>query len=177
MNAARRAVVLSIPPPVASRVDAIRRRWDPLMTARIGPHVTLVRDVGDHGHAERLVAAAAADCGPFEVALTATRTWSSARYGIFLDVEDPSGSIARLRGRLVEVELRAAARGVYRPHVTLVHGRTVAPEAVEPAWAALRDLRVDWTVVLDAIDVLELAEPIGWRRVERVPLTASAAVD
>ena len=49
----RRAIVLFVPPPVAARVDEIRRRWDPVMTARIGAHITLVHDVVDHERARR----------------------------------------------------------------------------------------------------------------------------
>ena len=57
----------SSPPPVSVAVDEIRMRWDPVMCARIGAHITLVHDVVDHDRARHLVAATAASTAPFTV--------------------------------------------------------------------------------------------------------------
>jgi len=95
----RRAIVLFVPPPVAARVDGIRRRWDPVMTARIGAHITLVHDVVDHDRAQVLVAAAARSA-PFTIRLTHADRWGRSANGIYLHVDDPAGGVAGLQEQL-----------------------------------------------------------------------------
>ena len=70
------------------------------------------------------------------------------------------------------METPAWARVVYRPHVTLVHGRTVTEEQAELAWSALDGFVAGWPVEVAAIDVIELVEP-RWRLVERVRMARS----
>src|SRR5215218_8241034 len=101
----RRAVVLFLRGPVAERVDAIRRHWDPVMTGRIDAHVTLVHQATDHAAVEQ---------------------------------------------RVAELEAPAWSRVAFRPHVTLVHGRTVDPALAGPAWTALCDQRAGWSAPLTA---------------------------
>lgn len=164
----RRAVVLPIPEPAATGIDLLRREWDPVMAGRIGPHLTLVHDVVDHGRAQGLVVETASVTAPIGVTLRGTGRWAeTSAYGVFLEVVDPVGALVALHGRLAELETPRWARVGYRPHVTLVHGRTVDPARAEPAWQALGDLRLGWDVVLTELEVLELVEPHGWRHVER----------
>ena len=92
---------------------------------------------------------------------------------MYLDIDDPTGSIEALHAQLSALESPAWARAGFRPHVTLVHGRTVDPDQAEPAWAALCDVTFGWTVQLSALDVIELDEATGWRSVLRLPLGAA----
>ncbi len=123
----RRAIVVPVLPEVGALVNEIRERFDPVMAARIDPHITLVHEVVDHDRADELVAAVAARA-PFTVQLTRAELWGPARYGIFLDVDDPDGVLGALYAALRDVETPGWARVEYRPHVTLVHGRTVTEQ-------------------------------------------------
>jgi 2'-5' RNA ligase len=167
---ARRAVVLFVPPPVAGLVDDIRRRWDPVMLGRIDAHVTLIHDLVDVDDAQPLVEEAAASTAPFEVTLATARCWTRAANGVYLDIDDPTGGVSALHERLAGLESREWARAAFRPHVTLVHGRTVDPDLAEPAWAALCDTTFGWTVELGTLDVIELDQATGWSSVLQVPL-------
>src|SRR5215218_3434697 len=158
----RRAVVLFLRGPVAERVDAIRRRWDPVMTGRIDAHVTLVHQATDHAAVEQRVAELAATTPPFDVTLTGTACWSTANYGVYLEVDDPTGTVGALHRALADLEAPAWSRVAFRPHVTLVHGRTVDPALAGSAWTALCDQRAGWSAPLTAMEVIELDEPTGW---------------
>ena len=171
----RRAIVLFVPPPVAARVDEIRRRWDPVMTARIDAHITLVHDVVDLERARDLVAEAACSA-PFTVRLTHADRWGRSSNGIYLHVDDPAGGVAALQAQLADLEQPAWSRVPFRAHATLIHGRTVTPDDAAAAWAALEGFHADWDVDIGAIDTIELAEP-RWRTVERVELVGAAVPD
>jgi 2'-5' RNA ligase len=167
--AGRRAIVLFLRGAVAEHVDAIRRRWDPVMTGRIDAHVTLVHEVTDDLAAERRVVELAATTPPIEITLTTTACWGAATYGVYAAIDDPSG-VAVLHRALADLEAPRWSRVAFRPHVTLVHGRTVDPALAAPAWAELCDVQLDWSATLAAIDVIELDEPTGWTSVQRVSL-------
>ena len=165
----RRAIVVPLSREVAAMVDEIRKRFDPVMAARIDPHITLVHEVVDHDRAGVLVGAVA-DSARFTVQLTCAELWGPARYGIFLDVEDPSGGLGTLYETLRDVETPGWARVEYRPHVTLVHGRTVTEDEAEQAWSALAGFVAGWEAEVAAVDVVELVEP-RWELVRRAVLT------
>ena len=165
----RRAIVVPVLPEVGALVNEIRERFDPVMAARIDPHITLVHEVLDHDRADELVAAVAARA-PFTVQLTRAELWGPARYGIFLDVDDPDGVLGALHESLRDVETPGWVRVDFRPHVTLVHGRSVTEDEAERAWAALAGFVAGWHVEVDSIDVIELVEP-RWELVRRAVLT------
>lgn len=185
MSEVRRAVVLFVPAPAAEGIDEIRRRWDPVMSARIDPHITLVHDVvgnPDMADLDDALSAAVGGIDPFEITLTIARCWGPARYGVYLGVEDPTGCVTELHSRLAALEAPGWLRAGFRPHVTLVHGRTVDPQLAEPAWATLDGWRADWPVEIAAVDVIELDEHTGWHRRQRFALVVddqgrSAAAD
>ncbi len=152
----------------AHLVDEIRRRFDPVMAARIGAHITLVHEVVDRDRAAELVARAV-QRAPFAVRLTRAALWGPARFGVYLDVDDPDGGLAALHSALREVETPGWARVEYRPHVTLVHGRTVTADDAELAWSALDGFVAGWEVQVSSVDVIELVEP-RWELVERVEM-------
>ena len=175
MTILRRAIVLFVPPPVDAQVDEIRLRYDPIMTGRIGAHITLVHDAADLGLARERVAAAAERLS-FPVRLTHTDRWGPSSYGIYLHVDDHAGGIAELHGQVADLEAPAWARATFRPHVTLVHGRTVTDVDAEAAWSALDGFVAGWHVDIAAIDIVELVEP-RWRTVERYELRAAPVAD
>jgi 2'-5' RNA ligase len=132
--------------------------------------VTLVHDVADHDAVAGRVVELAAVTPPVDITLTTTACWGQASYGVYVEIDDPAGRLAALQRELADLESPAWARVRFRPHVTLVHGRTVAPDLAEPAWAALCGQRVDWRATLAWIDVIALDEPTGWTSVQHVPL-------
>jgi len=166
----RRAILLFVPPPVCEQLDAIRRRWDPVMCSRIGCHITLVHDVTDHAMASELVAATAATTAPFSVRLGRTAHWGKSAWGVYLHIDDPAGAIVAVQARLAELEQERWARVPFRAHVTLVHSRTTAPELAAQAWAELEAFDPGWPMDVTALDIVEMDEATGWRTVERFEL-------
>jgi 2'-5' RNA ligase len=167
---ARQAIVVTLSAPAAALVDEIRFRFDPVMAARIDAHLTLVHDVTDRERAPELLRRAT-DREPFRVRLTHTDRWGPSRYGAYLHVDDPDGAVRDLYETVAPLEAPGWARVAYRPHVTLVHGRTVTEEQAEAAWRALDGFVADWEVGVESVDVIELIEP-RWRLVERHTLRA-----
>ena len=170
---ARRAIVVTLSAPTGALVDEIRLRFDPVMAARIDAHLTLVHDVTDGARAPELLRRAT-DREPFRVRLTHTDRWGPSRYGAYLHVHDPDGAVRDLYEAVAPLEAPGWARAGFRPHVTLVHGRTVSEEQAEAAWRQLDGFVADWEVGVDAVDVIELIEP-RWRLVERHALGPPAA--
>lgn len=175
MAAVRRAVVVFLTGEVEQTIDAIRHRWDPTMAGRIDAHITLVHDVTDGATIVDRVAAVAAEVAPFELTLTTTACWGPAKWGIYLDLEDHDGGVWGLHDRLADLEDPRWLRGSFRPHVTLVHGRTVSEEQAEEAWAALNGFRADLRTCADAMCLIE-SRPGGWRTTHRFELTGGASV-
>jgi 2'-5' RNA ligase len=173
VSAPRQAVVVHLPAPTAVLVDEIRYRFDPVMAARIEPHLTLVHDVTDRGRVAELVGRAVAR-EPFPVRLTHADRWGPSRYGAYLHVDDPAGALRGLHEALAELESPAWARSGFRPHVTLVNGRTVSEEQAELAWRALDGFVAGWELTVGAVDLIELIEP-RWRLVGRHPLRPATA--
>ena len=173
---ARRAVVLFVPPPVSVAIDEIRMRWDPVMCARIGAHITLVHDVMDHDRARRQVAAAAAATTPFVVTLTGTDHWGRSAHGVYLHIDDPSGGIAGLQAQLADLEDARWARVPFRAHCTLVHSRTTEATVAARAWAELEDFHAGWDVDVSSVDIIEMDEATGWCSIEQFALTRATLV-
>src|SRR5262245_47175207 len=78
----RRQVTWFLPEPVASQVDAVRHRSDPLMQALIAPHVTLVHEAG--GIDGATVATAARAVPRFSVRIGSARRWPEPDHGLYL---------------------------------------------------------------------------------------------
>lgn len=173
----RRAIVLFVPAPACDEIDAIRTRWDPVMCRRIGAHVTLVHDVIDHGRVGELVRAVAASTAPFTIRLAGTGHWGRSAFGVYLDVDDPTGGVAALHSHLAELEDPRWARVRFRAHCTLVHSRTTPPDVAAEAWAALEHFAGGWDVEVAAVDIVELDEASGWTVVERFALTPTLVTD
>ncbi len=157
----RRAVVLYLPEEVEAQVDAIRRRWDPVMAGRIDAHLTVVHDVQDLDRAHELVEEAAARIAGFEITLTDSSCWGPPKWGIYLGIEDHHGGVQALHDGLAALEDPRWLRTPFRPHVTLVHGRTVEEDTAERAWAELCSMRAGWRCRIEAVHVVE-SRPGGW---------------
>lgn len=171
----RRAVVLFLPPPVELLVDEIRHRWDPVMAGRIDAHVTLVHDLADHDLARDRLHRVVSDLASFELTLTTTACWGPATWGIYLHVDDHDGGVWALHEHLADVEDPRWLRGTFRPHVTLVHGRTVSEETAERAWAELQSFRADVRAHITSVCVVE-SRPGGWHTIDRFDLADAASV-
>lgn len=167
----RRAVVVVVGGAAGELVDDVRRRWDSTMAARIAPHVTLVHHVVDtDGLSERLAIVAAATA-PFRARLAGVGGWGEARYGTYLEVEDTTGGLRALYDALMELEEPRWRRAGFRPHVTLVHGRTTEVATAEEAAAALAGWRADVDVRVDAVSVLQLGRE-RWDEIVRAQFRA-----
>lgn len=173
--ARRRAVVMFLPNHAEVVVDAVRRRWDPVMADRIDAHLTLVHDVQDGDLLAGVLREVAAAVEPFELTLTTTACWGPAKWGIYLGVDDHDGGVRILHEAFAEHEDPRWLRGSFRPHVTLVHGRTVAERVADAAWAELESYVADLRLRVDNVCLVE-SRPGGWHVLERFELGASRSV-
>jgi hypothetical protein len=139
----RRQVTVFADGAVGTDIARLRRRWDPVMAERIGPHVTVVYEVDDD-LLERLDTVASST-PPFTLELERPQCWGGPAGGIYFPVVDEAGALDELRARLGAV---APAGVTYRPHVTITHPRTTPADRALAAWAGLADLSVPgrWTV-------------------------------
>lgn len=160
-------MTIFLPEPIASLVQQVRSRYDPVMAGRISPHVTLVYEVPDPTVlAERLMAACAA-APRFRLRLSGPQCWGNEpERGVYLPAEDTDRGIEGLRRQVIQPPFTEPANVVYQPHVTLVHPRTVAVEDCRQAWSEL----VSWgvpsgTVVIDSVAVIGESD-CGWAKIE-----------
>ena len=135
------------------------------------PHDRAPRDRPEPGGGARR---RAVDREPFRVRLTHADRWGKSRYGAYLHIDDPDGTVRDLHQAVAELESPRWARVGFRPHVTLVNGPTVSEEEAEAAWRALDGFVAGWELTVGAVDVIELVEP-RWRLVERHPLRPATA--
>lgn len=160
-------VTVFLPEPIASLVQHVRSRYDPVMAGRIGPHVTLVYEVpGPTVLAERLIAACAA-APRFRLRLSGPRCWGNEpERGIYLSAEDTDRGIEGLRRQVIRPPFTEPANVVYQPHVTLVHPRTVTDEDCRRAWSEIAYWEApSGTVVIDSVAVMGESDS-GWAKIE-----------
>lgn len=152
-------VTAFLPSPLADEVQAVRERWDPVLAARIAPHVTVLHSVIDLDTVTSMLAE------PFEPLLLgfgAASCWEGdpAR-GIYLPVSDVDGGLEALRSRLLG---DAVPLIEYHAHVTLVHVRTAREGGADEAWAAVSDWRpLTDTIVIDDVALIGETRD-GWER-------------
>jgi 8-oxo-dGTP pyrophosphatase MutT (NUDIX family)/2'-5' RNA ligase len=177
----RRQVTIFLPPVAAAHVDEVRVRFDPEMTRRIRPHITVVHDTADLAPAElrERVGRVAAEFGPFSLHLGAARHWGSAEAGIYLAVDDAAGILGALRRALGASDDPARE---FVPHVTLVHPRSIAPPAARAAWTAIAGWTVDTDVTIDSIAIIESTGSVGgegseWRTAVTFPFGTATEPD
>jgi 2'-5' RNA ligase len=127
------------------------------MAARIESHVTLLYEVADAEAVLRI-----AEKTP-KIRLRATRAmlWEGTEPGIYLEIDDRSGDLARFREALGERDPG------YRPHVTLVHNDSVtSPAQIDAAWRELRAVAPNIDFVVELVVLYEEADG-QWREVGR----------
>jgi hypothetical protein len=139
--------------PVAPDIEALRRRWDPVMAAQIAAHVTVAypNEAADLDAMTARVRRAASRAKRFELELGAVVDTGDPDHGVFIEVRDIDGGCAGLRDAITGRDRDVALT----PHVTLVHPRTSG--LGRSAWRELErlDLRrrfVARTVTVTAFD-------------------------
>lgn len=146
MEPARRHVLFALRGELAEDLQALRVEWDPVMAARVPPHVTLVypeETVNESLLLDR-VAQVADATAPFAIWLGDLE--SSDRGGVWFPVVDPSDSWERLRSRLLAPP---SHRLPVTPHATVVHPRT--SDRGREAMSALTGTRFDGPFDFDEI--------------------------
>jgi 2'-5' RNA ligase len=148
------------------RIEAVRRRWDPVMAAQIEAHVTLVypREAPDVGLLLERLADACAGTRPFALRLGELGCFGRPEGGVYVGVEDPDGACGRLRAAV----LRSPFQSVSFPlHVTLVHPRT-SPRGRE-LWERGEPLAFAGEFAVDQVAVTAF-DGAAWRAVARFAL-------
>jgi 2'-5' RNA ligase len=118
-------LTIFVPSPAAEPIEAVRRRWDPVMAAQIAAHVTVVypREAPRVELLAERVRAASRLIRPFRLRLGAVACFERPEDGVYVAVEDVEGGYRRLREQVLRPPFRPVE---FPPHVTLVHPRTSA---------------------------------------------------
>lgn len=163
----RRHVLILCDGDVIDQVEAVRRRWDPVMAARMPAHVTLAypEEVDDLDLLrERLTAEAATTRGfPLDIDGLFARDG-----GAYLHAVDRIGSLTRLRDRLLAPPFRPAG---FPAHITICHPRTApnaADECVEREDAPTGSIMAQELCLTETTDA-------GMRIIDRFPLVPAFA--
>lgn len=183
MGRRRFAVVVYVPEPVRSEVDALRKAFGDASLHRIAPHVTLVPPVNvadeDVADAVSAVDAAAAGAEPFTVELGPPETFLPVTPVLYLHVggEEARAALGGLRTRAFAAPLARPVGRDFEPHVTLGRARR-AKHRIEAAITAFGDYRAMFTA--GALTLVELLRPDDgpqvWTPVHESPLGGPAVV-
>lgn len=164
MEPARRHVLFALRGEVAEELQALRIEWDPMMAARVPPHVTLVypeETVNERLLLDR-VAQVAEATAPFAIWLGDLE--SSDRGSVWFPIVDPSDSWAGLRSHLLAPPFHPLA---VKPHATVVHPRT--SDRGPQAMSVLAGTRFDSSFDLEEILFTETSRE-GTAILDRFPL-------
>jgi uncharacterized membrane protein len=103
----RRQATLFLVDPICERIEALRRRWDPEMAARLAAHVTLVytQEFGIPSLVTERLREASQHTAPFRLRLGQAATFAAPLDGVYIAVEDVDGGVARLRRRILQPPL------------------------------------------------------------------------
>jgi 2'-5' RNA ligase len=153
----RLGVVIVVPEPVATEIQALRRALGDPVLDRIMPHVTLVPPVNvrsdDLPAARAVLRAAAATVGPMSLTLGPPRTFGPASPTLYLPVDgdrDDLERLGRLRAAAFVAPLERTVDHEFVPHVT-VAAELATPRLVAAA-SALADYRSSF--VADTVTLL-----------------------
>lgn len=176
----RLGVTLLLPPRESAEIDGLRRACGDPSLDLIPPHVTLVPPVNvreaDVPEALAIVRVAAAASEPFVAWAGPPESFAPSSPVLYLPVEDPDGTIAKLRGRLLTGPLARKAPWPFVPHITICDDM---PEAeMKAAIQLLVHYRRE--IELGAAAVLEQLRDEGglrrWVTVAETPLGAPVTV-
>lgn len=153
-----------------SEIADMRRRWDPIMARGVPPHVTLAypEEFDDQELLLERARVAGTAIGPFSLVCGEVVACDGGANGVFLAVEDASGSWNELRKSLLSTPF---SRFDVLPHLTIVHPRTSDRGAA--AWRDLRGWRPDIPVRASALAFTGTGVTPGFQLLERIPLSGS----
>jgi mutator protein MutT len=162
----RRHLQFILSGPNVEHLEALRRRWDPVMAARAPAHLTLVypEEVDDESLLFARALKVANQMPSFCVALGEVSSELDGDGGVWFLVKDLSGSWSSLREKILSSPSR---RLDAKPHVTIVHPRTSSQG--RKALASLSTMHTAGTFTLDEIVYTDTSET-GMRVLERFPL-------
>lgn len=148
---------------VEERIQKLRVAWDPVMAARIRPHVTLVypEETVDEQLLLERVAKAAKNAAPFVVSLGEIE--GSGNGGVWFPVVD-SGTWAKLRTTILSPPFQPIE---VTPHVTVVHPRTSGRS--REAMNELAGTRIAGSIRVNEMLFTETS-PEGMSVIQRFPL-------
>lgn len=169
----RLGVVLLLPEPVTTEVNALRRALGDHAYGAVPPHITLVPPVNVREEdidtaAALLRAAAAGEREPLRVHLGPVRTFHPVTPVVYLEVGGDVEAIHRLRAAVFHAPLAREIDFHFVPHVTL--GDEVDDAAITGAVASLGGYGAD--VVLDRVTLMEEGEDRIWRPIADATLGA-----
>jgi 2'-5' RNA ligase len=140
-------VAISIPPPWAETLDAVRASSGDPLAAFIPAHVTLLGptdiDTDRIDEAEAKLAAAASAHAPFAVHLRGTGTFRPVTEVVFVAVATGIGECERLATDVRRGPLERELHYPYHPHVTIAHD--VPTDALDRVYAELADFEALFT--------------------------------
>ena len=153
----RRQLSLYVPADVAAPLEAVRRRVDPVQSARIPAHVTLCREDELTPHTLSTLAGLVAREALAALTLRFGAPASFCGHGILLDAVEGVAEYQALRARVLgRTDLRAP-----QPHLTLAHPRN--PRAPGDTLAIAAQLPAGLRITFDTLRLIEQAEGGPWR--------------
>lgn len=118
-------VAISVPSPWAEELSAWRQRVGDPEGDRVPPHVTLLPptpvDAAARDEIDAHLAAAAAECAPFDLHLSGTGTFRPVSDVVFVVVAAGIAHCEQLERRVRSGPLGRETRFPYHPHVTVAH--------------------------------------------------------
>jgi 2'-5' RNA ligase len=174
----RLGVVLLIPPPIGTEIDALRKAVGDDDIGRIAPHITLVPPVNvrddDIEAAVAVVHAAAQGTAPLRLTLGPVTTFAPESPTIHLAVGGDVDALTGLRDAVFTAPLERSLTHPFVPHVTLVEESPRIDDAVR----ALADYRAE--VVIDRVHLMRESRDDEhhriWRPMADAPLGDRRAV-
>ena len=150
---------------LSALVEPHRQRWNPERARRNPAHVTVVYhdEAPLPGLLRDRLAAAVSQLPVFELALGLPRRFLLPAAGVFLEVTDPAGAIARLREQVLREPFHP--RTAFGLHVTILHPDYA--HRMPEAWPELSQLRPSGSMQVAEISLIGPSnEPI-----ERFPFS------
>ena len=174
----RLGVVLLVPPPVRTEIDALRRAVGEGDVSRIAPHLTLVPPVNVRDdEVEAAVAVlqrAAATSAPIRLELGPVTTFAPVSPTLHLEVGGDVDAVHRLRDAVFTPPLERSLTHPFSPHVTLVEESSRIDEAV----ASMAGYRAACTI--DRVHLMRESRDEDrnriWRPIVDVPLGQRSGV-
>lgn len=153
--------------PALPALEDLRRSLDPQTAARIPPHVTAIYD--DEASEPDLMVHrlrdACARLPPIQLDLGEVASFEAPNEGLYVTAT-AGASFVELRSQVLRPPF--APRGAsMRPHVTILHPRSVAASTVD--WRSYIGTKIGWCAVAREVKVIEYDGRV-WRVLTSIPL-------